>query len=133
MKIRYEEPLDRENIGLLITIAIMLFGGIFIMNFFHISDNAAEKATANLAFIPALLLMVVLIGVGHFNNLATKKSLNQIISEYDNFSKAFIDEEKFKGFSVNGKKLSIFNYEPLKKMPKNIAPYFAGEEADAKR
>lgn len=133
MQIRYEEPVDKTNMSLLATIAVIIFGGIFIMNFFHISDNDAQKTIANLAFIPALLLIVVLIGVGHFNNLAAKKNLNQIISEYDNFSKAFIDEEKFKGFYINGKELSIGNYKSLKKMPKNIAPYFAGEEADARR
>ena len=128
MKIRYEEPVNAENIGLLATIAIIIFGGIIAVNFSSISDSAAETTITNLAFIPALLLMVVLFAIGHFNNLAAKKSLNQIISEYDNFAKAFIDEEKFKGFSVNGKELSIANYKHLRKMPKNIAPYFTEEK-----
>lgn len=128
MQIRYEEPVNVENIGLLATIAVIIFGGIIAVNFSSISDSAEETVTTNLVFIPALLLMVVLIGVGHFNNLAAKKSLNQIISEYDNFAKAFTDEEKFKGFSVNGKELSIANYKHLHKMPKNIAPYFTEEK-----
>lgn len=128
MQIKYEEPVNVENIGLLVTIAIIIFGGIIAVNFSSISDSAEETVITNLAFIPALLLMVVLIGVGHFNNLAAKKNLSQIISEYDNFAKAFIDEEKFKGFSVNGKELSIYNYKHLRKMSKNIAPYFAEEE-----
>lgn len=131
MQIKYEEPVNAENIGLLATIAIIIFGGIIAVNFSSISDSAEETVTTNLAFIPALLLIVVLIGVGHFNNLAAKKNLNQIISEYDNFSKAFIDEEKFKGFSVNGKELSIGNYKSLRNMPKNIAPYFAEEKIES--
>ena len=128
MRIRYEEPVNETNMSLLATIAIIIFGGIIAINFSSISGSAAKTATTNLAFIPALLLMVVLIGVGHFNNLAAKKNLSQIISEYDNFAKAFIDEEKFKGFSVNGKELSIGNYKHLRKMPKNIAPYFIEEK-----
>ena len=128
MRIRYEEPVNETNMSLLATIAIIIFGGIIAVNFSSISDSAEETVTTNLAFIPALLLIVVLIGVGHFNNLAAKKNLNQIISEYDNFSKAFIDEEKFKGFSVNGKELSISNYKSLRNMPKNIAPYFVKDE-----
>lgn len=128
MRIRYEEPVDKTNMSLLATIAVIIFGGIIAVNFFSISDSAEETVTTNLAFIPALLLIVVLIGVGYFNNLAAKKNLNQIISEYDNFSKAFIDEEKFKGFSVNGKELSIGNYKSLRNMPKNIAPYFVKDE-----
>ena len=128
MRIRYEEPVNETNMSLLATIAVIIFGGIIAINFSSISGSAAKTATTNLAFIPALLLMVVLIGVGHFNNLAAKKNLSQIISEYDNFAKAFIDEEKFKGFSVNGKELSIANYKHLRKMPKNIAPYFTEEK-----
>ena len=128
MQIKYEEPVDKTNMSLLATIAVIIFGCIIAVNFSSISDSAEETVTTNLAFIPALLLIVVLIGVGHFNNLAAKKNLNQIISEYDNFSKAFIDEEKFKGFSVNDKKLSIGNYKSLRNMPKNIAPYFVKDE-----
>lgn len=131
MQIKYEEPVDKTNMSLLATIAVIIFGGIIAVNFSSISDSAEETVTTNLAFIPALLLIVVLIGVGHFNNLAAKKNLNQIISEYDNFSKAFIDEEKFKGFSVNDKKLSIGNYKSLRGMPKNIAPYFVEEKIES--
>ena len=128
MQIKYEESVNAENIGLLATIAIIIFGGIIAVNFFSISDSAEETVTTNLAFIPALLLIVVLIGVGHFNSLKSKKSLDQIISEYNNFAKLHFDDEKFKGFYINDKKLSIGNYKSLKNMPKNIAPYFVKDE-----
>lgn len=128
MQIKYEEPVNAENIGLLATIAIIIFGGIIAVNFSSISDSAEETVTTNLAFIPALLLIVVLIGVGHFNNLKSKKSLDEIISEYNSFAKLHFDDEKFKGFYINDKKLSIGNYKSLKNMPKNIAPYFEVEK-----
>lgn len=132
MQIKYEEPVNAENIGLLATIAIIIFGGIIAVNFSSISDSAEETVTTNLAFIPALLLIVVLIGVGHFNSLKSKKSLDEIISEYNNFAKLHFDDEKFKGFYINDKKLSIGNYKSLREMPKNIAPYFVGE-TDARK
>ena len=119
MKITYEEPLDKENIGLLVTFAIIIFGGIFAMNFFSTSNSAAQKATSNLAFIPALLLIIGLIGVGYFNHLSAKKNLNQIISKYNS--------EPFNGFYQNDREVSISNYKPLREMPKNIAPYFVKE------
>lgn len=128
MKIRYEEPLDKENIGLLATIAIIIFGGLLFMNFYSSSGNAVEIALSNLVFIPALLLMIVLIGVGYFNHLSNKKSLEQIISEYHSFSKHPFYDEPFKGFYLNDKQVTICNYEPLRKMPKNIASYFAEEK-----
>lgn len=133
MQIKYEEPVNAENIGLLATIAIIIFGGIIAVNFSSISDSAAETTITNLAFIPALLLMVVLFAIGHFNSLKSKKSLGQIISEYNSFAKLHFDDEKFKGFYINDKKLSIGNYKSLRKMPKNIASYFVGEETDARR
>lgn len=133
MQIKYEEPVNAENIGLLATIAIIIFGGIIAVNFSSISDSAAETTITNLAFIPVLLLMVVLFAIGHFNSLKSKKSLGQIISEYNSFAKLHFDDEKFKGFSVDGKELSIGNYKSLREMPKNIASYFVGEETDARR
>ena len=133
MRIKYEEPVNAENIGLLATIAIIIFGGIIAVNFSSISDSAAETTITNLAFIPALLLMVVLFAIGHFNSLKSKKSLDEIISEYNNFAKLHFDDEKFKGFYINDKKLSIGNYKSLREMPKNIASYFVGEETDARR
>ena len=133
MQIKYEEPVNAENIGLLATIAIIIFGGIIAVNFSSISDSAAETTITNLAFIPALLLMVVLFAIGHFNNLKSKKSLDEIISEYNSFAKLHFDDEKFKGFYINDKKLSIGNYKSLREMPKNIASYFVGEETDARR
>lgn len=132
MQIKYEEPVNTENIGLLATIAIIIFGGIIAVNFSSISDSAAETTITNLAFIPALLLMVVLFAIGHFNSLKSKKSLDEIISEYNSFAKLHFDDEKFKGFYINDKKLSIGNYKSLREMPKNIAPYFVGE-ADARK
>ena len=128
MQIKYEEPVNAENIGLLATIAIIIFGGIIAVNFSSISDSAAETTITNLAFIPALLLMVVLFAVGHFNSLKNKKSLGQIISEYNSFAKLHFDDEKFKGFYINDKKLNIGNYKSLRNMPKNIAPYFVKDE-----
>lgn len=133
MQIKYEEPVNAENIGLLATIAIIIFGGIIAVNFSSISDSAAETTITNLAFIPALLLMVVLFAIGHFNSLKSKKSLGQIISEYNSFAKLHFDDDKFKGFYINDKKLSIGNYKSLREMPKNIASYFVGEETDARR
>ena len=128
MQIKYEEPVNAENIGLLATIAIIIFGGIIAVNFSSISDSATETTITNLAFIPALLLMVVLFAIGHFNSLKSKKSLDEIISEYNNFAKLYFDDEKFKGFYINDKKLSIGNYKSLRNMPKNIAPYFVEEK-----
>lgn len=128
VQIRYQEPVNETNMSLLAVIAIIIFGGIIAVNFFPISNSAAEKATTNLAFIPALLLMVVLFGVGYLNDSATKKNLNQIISEYDNFSKFQLDNEKFGGFYLNNTKLTTYNYKPLKEMPKNIASYFSEEK-----
>lgn len=133
MRIKYEEPVNEINMSLLATIAIIIFGGIIAVNFSSISDSAAETTITNLAFIPALLLMVVLFAIGHFNSLKSKKSLDEIISEYNNFAKLHFDDEKFKGFYINDKKLSIGNYKSLREMPKNIASYFVGEETDARR
>ena len=133
MRIRYEEPADKTNMSLLATIAVIIFGGIIAINFSSISGSAAETTITNLAFIPALLLMVVLFAIGHFNSLKSKKSLGQIISEYNSFAKLHFDDEKFKGFYINDKKLSIDNYKSLREMPKNIASYFVGEETDARR
>lgn len=133
MQIRYEEPADKTNMSLLATIAVIIFGGIIAVNFSSISDSAAETTITNLAFIPALLLMVVLFAIGYFNSLKSKKSLDEIISEYNSFAKLHFDDENFKGFYINDKKLSIGNYKSLRNIPKNIAPYFVGEETDARR
>ena len=65
MQIRYEEPADTTNMSLLATIAVIIFGGIIAVNFSSISDSAEETTITNLAFIPALLLMVVLFAIGH--------------------------------------------------------------------
>lgn len=132
MRIRYEEPVNETNMSLLATIAIIIFGGIIAINFSSISGSAAETTITNLAFIPALLLMVVLFAIGYFNSLKSKKSLDQIISEYNSFSKLPLDDEKFKGFYRDDNELNFYNYKPLRNMRKNIAPYFVGE-ADARK
>lgn len=131
MQIKYEEPVNETNMSLLATIAVIIFGGIIAINFSSISGSAAETTITNLVFIPALLLMVVLFAIGHFNSLKSKKSLGQIISEYNSFAKLHFDDEKFKGFYINDKKLSIGNYKSLRNMPKNIAPYFVEEKIES--
>ena len=77
--------------------------------------------------------MFALIAINYYEYLRSKKSLKQIILEYNSFPLHYFNEEKFEGFYLNDNKLSIHNYEPLDRMPKNIAPYFIGEEADAKK
>ena len=56
-----------------------------------------------------------------------------MISEYNGFAKPQFDDEKFQGFYLNDNELNIYNYKPLREMPKNIASYFIGEEADARK
>lgn len=133
MKITYEEPLYTESIGLLATIALIILGGLLFINFYPSSNRTAKIVMSNLAFIPALLLIVVLIGVGYFNDSSTKKNLEQIISKYDSLSNPFLDNDKFKGFYVNNNQMDVYNYVKLNKMPKNIAPYFVGEKTNARR
>ena len=128
MKITYEEPLYTENIGLLATTAIIILGGLLFINFYPSLSSAVEITFINLAFIPALLLTVVFIGIGYFNYSSTKKNLGQIISEYDNLSNPFLDNDKFKGFYVNNNQMDVYNYKKLDTMPKNIAPYFIEEK-----
>lgn len=48
MRIRYEEPVDKTNMSLLATIAVIIFGGIIAVNFSSISDSAAETTITNL-------------------------------------------------------------------------------------
>ena len=128
MKITYEKPQYTENIALLSTMAIIILGGLLFINFFPISSSAVEIATINLVFIPALLLIVVLIGAGYFNYSSTKKNLEQIILEYDRLSNPFLGNDKFRGFYISNNEMTSYNYVKLNNMPKNIAPYFAEEE-----
>lgn len=104
------------------------------MNFsdvFAITD--LTKTLCNIIFIPILFLMLVFIVINYYDHAKSKKSLDQIISEYNSFSKLPLDDEKFKGFYRDDNELNFYNYKLLREMPKNIAPYFVGEEADARR
>lgn len=133
MQIRYQKPLDTESINLSFTFFTICLIGLLFMNFsdmFAITDLI--KTLCNIILIPILFLMLVFIAVNYYDHAKSKKSLGQIISEYNSFSKLPLDDEKFIGFSLNDNNLSIYNYKPLKQMPKNIAPYFVGE-ADARK
>lgn len=134
MQIRYQKPLDSENINLSFTFFTICPIGLLFINFSDVfAITALSKTLCNIIFIPILFLMLVFIAVNYYDHAKNKKSLGQIISEYNSFSKLHFDDEKFKGFYINDKKLSIGNYKSLREMPKNIASYFVGEETDARR
>ena len=90
--------------------------------------TALTKTLCNIIFIPILFLMLVFIVINYYDHAKSKKSLGQIISEYNSFSKFPLDDEKFKGFYKDDRELTLYNYKPLRDMPKNIAPYFAEEK-----
>lgn len=75
--------------------------------------------------------MVIFIGENYFNYLVKKTPLDQIISKYDNFSYDY--GHKIKNFYLNDNRMDVYNYVKLDKMPKNIAPYFVGDKANARR
>lgn len=134
MQIRHQKPLDTESINLSFTFFTLCLIGLLFMNFsdvFAITD--LTKTLCNIILIPILFLMLVFIAVNYYDHAKSKKSLDQIISEYNSFSKLPLDDEKFKGFYRDDNELNLYNYKPLREMPKNIAPYFVGEEADARR
>ena len=134
MQITYQKPLDTESINLSFTFFTLCLIGLFFINFsdlFAITD--LTKTLCNIILIPILFLMLVFIAVNYYDHAKSKKSLDQIISEYNSFSKLPLDDEKFKGFYRDDNELNLYNYKPLREMPKNIAPYFVGEEADARR
>lgn len=134
MQITYQRPLNREHINLSFTFAIVFLIGLLFVNFLDaLSITAFTKTICNIVLIPLVFLMFALIAINYYEYLRSKKSLKQIILEYNSFPLHYFNEEKFEGFYLNDNKLSIHNYEPLDRMPKNIAPYFIGEEADAKR
>lgn len=134
MQITYQRPLNREHINLSFTFAIVFLIGLLFVNFLDaLSITAFTKTICNIVLIPLVFLMFALIVINYYEYLRSKKSLKQIILEYNSFPLHYFNEEKFEGFYLNDNKLSIHNYEPLDRMPKNIAPYFIGEEADAKR
>lgn len=130
MKITYEEPLDKENISLLIIFAFFLLACLLIVNIDAKGVNAIVSVL-NIALVPALIFMVIFIGINYFNFLVRKTPLDQIISKYDDFSYDY--GYRIKNFYVNNKEMDVYNYVKLDKMPKNIAPYFVGEEADARK
>lgn len=133
MQIRYQKPLDTENINLSFTFATLCLIGLLFINFSDVlSITALAKTLCNIILIPILFLMLVFVAINYYDHAVSKKSLNQTISEYHSLSKFPFNYEKFQGFYLNNNELSIYNYKPLKEMPKNIAPYFVGE-ADARR
>ena len=130
MKITYEEPLDKENISLLIIFALFFLACLLIVN---VDTKGANVITSvlNIVLVPALIFMIIFLGVNCFNYFTKKTPLDQIISKYDDFSYDY--GHKIKNFYVNDNKMDVYNYVKLNKMPKNIAPYFVGEEANARR
>jgi hypothetical protein len=134
MQITYQRPLNREHINLSFTFAIVFLIGLLFVNFLDaLSITDFTKTICNIVLIPLVFLMFALIAINYYEYLRSKKSLKQIILEYNSFPLHYFNEEKFEGFYLNDNKLSIHNYEPLDRMPKNIAPYFIGEEADARK
>lgn len=129
MQIRYQKPLDTENINLSFTFATICLIGLLFINFSDMLPITALTITlCNIIFIPILFLMLVFIAINYYDHAKSKKSLSQIISEYNSFSKLPLDDEKFEGFYKDDNKLSLYNYKHLRNMPKNIAPYFTEEE-----
>lgn len=133
MKITYQKPLDTANINLSFTFATIFLVGLLFVNFSNVgSITALTKTLCNIVLIPILFLTFVFVAVNYYDHTRSKKSLNQIISEYHSFSKPPFSDEPFQGFYLNNREVSIYNYKPLREMPKNIAPYFVGE-ADARK
>lgn len=129
MQITYQKPLNREHINLSFTFAIVFLIGLLFVNFLDaLSITAFTKTICNIVLIPLVFLMFALIAINYYEYLRSKKSLGQIISEYNGFSKLPLDDEKFKGFYKDDRELNLYNYKPLRDMPKNIAPYFIVEK-----
>lgn len=129
MQIRYQNPLDIESINLSFTFFTICLIGLLFLNFSDVFAIAAlSKTLCNIILIPILFLMLVFIAVNYYDYAKSKKSLGQIISEYNGFSKLPLDDEKFKGFYKDDRELTLYNYKPLRDMPKNIAPYFTEEK-----
>lgn len=129
MQIRYQKPLDIESINLSFTFFTICLIGLLFLNFSDVfAITVLSKTLCNIILIPILFLMLVFIAVNYYDHAKSKKSLGQIISEYNGFSKLPLDDEKFKGFYKDDRELTLYNYKPLRDMPKNIAPYFAEEK-----
>lgn len=121
MKITYEKPLDKENISLLTIFALFLLACLLIVNVDSKGANPIASVL-NIVIVPAVIFMIIFIGVNYFNYLVRKIPLDQIISKYDDFSYDY--GHKIKNFYVNNNKMDVHNYIRLNKMPKNIAQYF---------
>ena len=133
IKITYQKPLDTANINLSFTFAIISLVGLLFVNFSDmLAITAVAKALCNIIIVPILFLMLVFVAINYYDHTRSKKSLGQIISVYHSFSTPPFSDEPFQGFYLNNREVSIYNYKPLREMPKNIAPYFVGE-ADARR
>lgn len=133
IKITYQKPLDTANINLSFTFATISLVGLLFVNFSDVgSITALTKTLCNIILIPILFLMLVFVAINYYDHAKSKKSLGQVISECNSFSKLPFDDEKFQGFCLNDNELSIYNYKHLREMPKNIASYFVGE-ADARK
>lgn len=129
MQIRYQKPLDTESINLSFTFFTICLIGLLFINFSDLfAITALTIILCNIILIPILFLMLVFIALNYYDHTTSKKSLNQIISEYNSFFKLPFNDEKFKGFYRDDNELNLYNYKPLSEMPKNIASYFAEEE-----
>lgn len=134
IKITYQKPLDTANINLSFTFATISLLGLLFVNFSDVgSITALTKTLCNIVLIPILFLMLVFIAINYYDYTKSKKSLGQIISEYNGFSKPPFDDDNFEGFYLNDRAVNIYNYKPLREMPKNIASYFVGGETDARK
>lgn len=129
MQIRYKKPLDTENINLSFTFATLSLIGLLFINFNDaLSTTALTRTLCNIVLIPILFLTLVFIVINYYDHATSKKSLNQIISEYINLSKLPLDDEKFRGFYIDENELSLYNYKPIREMPKNVASCFMEEK-----
>lgn len=129
MQITYQKPLDTESVNLSFTFFTICLIGLLFINFSDLFSITALTVTlCNIIFIPILLLMLVFIAINYYDHAKSKKSLDEIISEYNSLSKVHFDEEKFEGFYLNDNELNFYNYKSLRNMPKNIAPYFVKDE-----
>lgn len=125
MKIRYEEPLDKENISLLAIFALVFLAVLLILNVDSKNANPIAGIINNV-FMSALFIILIFLGVHCFNYFTRKTPLDQIISKYDDFSYDY--GYRIKNFYVDDNKMDVYNYKKLDTMPKNIAPYFVKKE-----
>ena len=114
MQIRYQKPLDSENINLSFTFFTICLIGLLFINFSDVfAITALAKTLCNIILIPILFLMLVFIVINYYDHAKSKKSLGQIISEYNSFSNPPFDDDNFEGFYLNDRAVNIYNYKPL--------------------